>query len=255
MIERMVKTFAAVASVSLLGVACAGGDGVSPTGQAGNPTSPAAVIEPIDLPPLPPQGIVVQEGKAVRLVGLDGLVIVHLLGFELANPSDPPGVVLLMKGDRTYLLRVDTNRLQPVTASRAEHLAVRDDREVDLPLPHGILVTDGDPSGHWRWARPSPDGTWVLAQWSGECEVPRAFMVGSDDGVPEPVTGEWGLRHGPESIGLGWAPGGKALIDLPVGYCGGSAKRPGAYLFARPGEAVLVYPHPQGARVRMWGTA
>jgi hypothetical protein len=255
MMLRMERRSAAVVSVTLLGAACVGGHGVHPTGRAGQPASPAAAFPAIDVPPLPPQGVVVQERTAVTLVALDGLVIVHLPGFELANPSDPPGVVLLVKDGQTYLLRVGASGLLPVTTARAEQFTVADDPELDLPLPHGAVVIDGDLAGHWRWARFSPDATWVLAQWSGECEIPTAFMVRSDARVPMPVTGEWGLRHAPESIALGWTAGGEAVVDLPVGSCGASAKRSGVYLISAPGSLALIYPHVRGTLVRMWGTA
>lgn len=255
MMVRMEKRFAAVASLTLLGAACFGGHGAPPTGQGGKPASPAAAIEAIDVPSLPPQGIVVQERAEVTLVALDGLVIVHLLGFELANPSDPPGVVLLVKDGQTYLLHVGGSRLQPVTTARAEQLRVADDPELDLPLPHGAPVINGDPAGHWRWARFSPDATWVLAQWCGECEIPTAFMVRSDARVPLPVTGGRGLRHAPESIALGWTVEVNPVVDLPVGSCDASANQSGVYLFRPPGSSALVYPHGRGTLVRMWGTA
>jgi hypothetical protein len=255
MMAKMVRTFAAVACLTLLGAGCVSGGSPPRPSQAGSPASPLAGAEAIDLPPLPSQGIVVGDGNDLSLLALTGTVIVHLPGFELANPSDPPGVVLLVKGGQTYLLLVGASRLQPVTTSRAERLKVADDPELDLPLPHGAPVIDGDPVGHWRWARFSPDGTWVLAQWSGECEIPTAFMVRSDARVPLPVTGEWGLRHAPESIALGWTADGNAVIDLPAGSCGSGARRPGVYLFAAPGAPALVYPHARGTLVRMWGTA
>jgi hypothetical protein len=67
------------------------------------------------------------------------------------------------------------------------------------------------------------------------------------------VTGEWGLRHAPESFALGWSIGGRALVDLPEGACGMRAPRPGVYLFSAPGEASLVFPTRGFAR--MWNTA
>src|SRR5437588_138268 len=37
-----------------------------------------------------------------------------------------------------------------------------------------LLATHSVSDGFWREALPSPDGRWVLAQWSGPCEIPVA---------------------------------------------------------------------------------
>ena len=84
--------------------------------------------------------------------------------------------------------------------------------------------------GHWRDAWLSPDGTTLLAQWSGECEVPTAFFVPAAGGHLRPVTGERDWRNSPESVGGGWARDGRARVALLGGACGVGHPEPGEYL-------------------------
>lgn len=69
------------------------------------------------------------------------------------------------------------------------------------------------PGGHWAWATPSPDGRWVAAQWSGECEAPTGFFVSVADGSVHAVTGEAGTawRSAPQSGIIGWQADGSAM--------------------------------------------
>ncbi len=80
--------------------------------------------------------------------------------------------------------------------------------------------TGDDVVGHWMWATPAPDGRWVLAGWSGECEVQTALLVSVVDGSVRAITGERGVawRSAPESGSLGWTGDGFAL-----GVFGGSS--------------------------------
>ena len=90
-----------------------------------------------------------------------------------------------------------------------------------------------DPAlGHWRWATPSSDGRWVLAQWSGECEAPMAFVIEVATGAARTVSGESGPDwvDGRASFGLGWSTDGRAIVSLPESGCGTSAAEPGVYL-------------------------
>lgn len=97
------------------------------------------------------------------------------------------------------------------------------------PTPDGSTA---EVLGHWRWALPSPDGRWVLAQWSGECEVPIAFLIEVATGELRTVDGRAGAAWGSavESKGLGWAPDGRAVVVLGEGLCGSGATEPGSYL-------------------------
>jgi hypothetical protein len=85
-------------------------------------------------------------------------------------------------------------------------------------------------AGHWRWALPSPDGQWILGQWSGECEAPTAFFVPITGGEPKTVDGMATIGDGVESMGLGWASDGRAIVQLRGDACGAGADVPGTYL-------------------------
>jgi hypothetical protein len=77
------------------------------------------------------------------------------------------------------------------------------------PAPPGVTTV----GGHWAWASASPDGRWVAAQWSGECEVPIGFIVSTADGSLRTITGEAGAGWGdaPNSGVIGWAADGSAM--------------------------------------------
>jgi hypothetical protein len=94
------------------------------------------------------------------------------------------------------------------------------------PAPAGVTV-----GGHWNWASPSPDGLWVLAGWSGECEVPTSMFVRVADGAVHTVTGEADLG-GPDSGDLGWTSSGDALAvfgESDTGCGTAAAVRRGVY--------------------------
>lgn len=103
--------------------------------------------------------------------------------------------------------------------------------------------TPANPRGHWRAALLSPDGNTVLAQWSGECEVPTAFFIDTATAAARPVTGQSdeGLGSRPNSIGLTWADDRTALVVLPGGACGLGTQRPGVYAVAAGQSPRLIY--------------
>jgi hypothetical protein len=104
--------------------------------------------------------------------------------------------------------------------------------------------------GHWVYAKVSPDTHRLLAQWSGECEVPTAFLVEGRNVRP---FGAGTYAHAPESGALGWLRDGTAVIHFPVGACGGSLHTPGTYIVPRSGRPRLVFPTSRLAVVAMWG--
>ncbi len=99
-----------------------------------------------------------------------------------------------------------------------------------------VAAGSDPPVGHWAWASPSPDGRWVAAGWSSECEVPKAFLVSVADGSMHTVTGEvrqeW--RIAPESGFIGWSADGSAMgVFGGDSACGTPASVPrGIYLVA-----------------------
>jgi hypothetical protein len=104
-------------------------------------------------------------------------------------------------------------------------------------------ATDAGKVGHWIWAAVSPDEKSLLAQWSGECEVPLAFLVDLANGTPTPVTGESDWAGSPMSVALGWTTDGRAVVFLPRGgSCGDGASPPGVYLYSQAGEGDLLFP-------------
>jgi hypothetical protein len=111
--------------------------------------------------------------------------------------------------------------------------------------PHG-------PAGWWQSVSPAPDGRTLLAQWSGECEVPTAYLVDAASGRLT-ILGTKGPRQPVESRGLGWS-GAAALVMLPHSACSGSAEPPGIYAFDTNGAHRLVYRLPDDPRTlaRLW---
>jgi hypothetical protein len=206
----------------------------------------------IDLPWLPLQGVVVERNGGIVFVALDGRVLAKLHGFELMNPTEAPGAVLVRRGTQTFVLDVSASILRTIDDARTKRLHVADDEAIALPTPPGMIV-GGQPSGHWRFALLSPDGNRILAQWSGECEVPTAYMYYLQGGAPVPITGAATPPNIPESFVLGWTRGERALVVLPKGACGSGVRQPGVYTFDAPGSATLITTLPHIGLARMWG--
>jgi hypothetical protein len=98
--------------------------------------------------------------------------------------------------------------------------------------------------GHWRFALPSPNGKWILAQWSAECEIPQAYLINTRTGERHMV-----VPGGAVSNAIGWAPDGRAIVGQPSAACGASSDHPGTYL-VDPGTRASrrIHPYSQGAR-------
>jgi hypothetical protein len=193
----------------------------------------------------------VERNDGIVFVAMNGRVRAKLHGFELINPTEAPGAVLVRRGNETFVLDAAGSTLRPVEHERAKRLHVADDEAIEIPTPPGMIV-DGRPSGHWRFALLSPDGNRILAQWSGECEVPIAYLVTLQSGPAVPVTGE--SSNVLESFALGWTRGDRALIWLPAGACVSGAWQPGVYAFDASGQASLVTTLPRSGLARMWGS-
>ena len=139
--------------------------------------------------------------------------------------------------------RPQLSRQAPAAAERHGRLQVSEANEPwrTIEVPHPLGVKLGQPAaGHWDWAAVSPDGEWLLAQWTAECEVPIAFLVPLGGGKAVPVARD---RYGPAtSKALGWTRDGRAIVELPGLSCGSTSQRPGTYVLRPHGK--LVYWRP-----------
>ena len=110
-----------------------------------------------------------------------------------------------------------------------------------LKVPHPLGANQRQPAaGHWDWAAVSPDGEWLVAQWTAECEVPVAFLVPVGGGKAVPVARD---RYGPAtSKALGWTRDGRAIVELPGLSCGSTSQRPGTYVLRPHGKPVYWHP-------------
>jgi hypothetical protein len=106
------------------------------------------------------------------------------------------------------------------------------------------------PAGYWVNVRVAPDRRRVLAQWSGECESPAAYLVARDEHRSRPVAGR---RF--ESLALGWTPAGRAVVHFTEGVCGtGIHGGPGVYAIGRTGRPQLIVAlTSRWQRVAFWG--
>ena len=161
-----------------------------------------------------------------------------------------------------YILDIESHELRPL-ASRDEafELAPQFQEGVDPSNERFRLVDKPDKrgapdaTGFWAFALPSPDGSALLAEWSGECESQTAFLADADGSDPRPITGQKGLAAAPTSEVLGWTADGGALVVLgPGGPCGSGDAPAGVYRFERPGVGAMMIPVPEPNGVRMWGT-
>jgi hypothetical protein len=211
---------------------------------------------------LPPQGLVTRATTGVVLVDLHGHVLRRLDGFrldEVAEPARRPREVLLRKGSHSYAL--GSRGVRPVPRLRGGWPRTQTGCH---PGPAPFVICGypwsrrARPStiylrgrkvvsrrrGYWRSVELSPDRRSLLLQWSGECEVPTAYLARADGG---------GLRAAAaESVALGWTPSGRAVLDLPRGGCAGSARRPGIYLLDPRSHRISFVYRGHG---RLWGSA
>ena len=109
------------------------------------------------------------------------------------------------------------------------------------------------PVGHWRWLVASPDGTELLGQWSGECEMPTAFRVPTvGSGAIATITGEV-YELAPASHALGWSAEGRAVALLDgSGACTEPAAQPGVHIYSEDGASTWIYDTGTHGLARMW---
>ena len=112
--------------------------------------------------------------------------------------------------------------------------------------------TERGPAGHWVYVRVSPHGRTLLAQWSGECEIPVAFVI-ARAAQPRPA-GAKTLAGAPESVALGWTSSGDAVVDFGQGVCGSAYHGgPGVYTVSPNGKLKLVVATTRTQTVAFWG--
>jgi hypothetical protein len=172
----------------------------------------ALVSAALALAPLPERGLSLETKAGVQLQSLDGRPLGSLRGFDLALDQAAAHVVVLR--NRRGLYAFDGHTLRPRARRR---------------------------TGHWIWRERSPDGAATLAQWSGECEIPIAYLI---------VNGK--LRKvADETVALGWL-GREAVVHFrPLG-CAGSG-RSGIYAVPVRGKPRLLLRTPRFAQYLMWG--
>ena len=241
--------------VGALLAGCATDTDEARTSATSSSPTPAAHSGPvaIELPHLPSQGFVVEEWGGLTFLGIDGGSLYRLEGYRLYYEWTVPGPVIVRRGKAFYLLDVSRHVLKPFDSPQAASAAAPQFQDgLELPLPPHPAGTEM--SGLWAYALRSPDGKEVLAQWSGECEVPTAFLI--VHGVPRPVTGEPNLSATPpNSVALGWSARGDALVYLQPNDACGQKREPGIYAFRGPGNGKLLYPvHTIRSEARMWGS-
>jgi len=107
------------------------------------------------------------------------------------------------------------------------------------------------PHGSWQSVSVSPDGKKLLAQWSGDCEIPAAYLIDVATGRRTAV-GRTAAGSVPEGVTIGWS-GESALVSLPLAGCGGAADRPGVFA-VEGGRMRLIYALPRDRQVdvRLW---
>ena len=201
---------------------------------------------------LPAQGIVLDGGRGVRFVSLDGDVLARLPGSSIEAHHASPGRTVVRHERAFYVLRPAAGLLRRIRKEAIEEYVDHNER---LRGIRPAATVEGRPAGSWRWGIESPDGSLVLAQWSGECEVPTAFFWSGDETPVVPITGERNLARAPESLALGWTFDGRAVALMREGACSTGTGPPGVYLFSGPGDSELAFEVPRGSLARMWGSA
>ncbi|MGZ8624011.1 MAG: PASTA domain-containing protein [Actinomycetota bacterium] len=207
-----------------------------------------ALPRPTPIPGLPEAGVVIGFEDSVELVALNGTGVITLDGYTLVGNPGAPGV-RLQRGDRLFSLDVEEHALVPVPADEGD--PYDEGPAPSLPPPAEAVGVDA-PGGRWRYAVGSGSDT-TLAQWSGECEVPRAFLIDAT-GTARVVTGEGDPWSAPASIGLGWF-NGEAVVLVSGSECAAAAEPPGVYTYAAPGSGRLLHEiETDSLATDAWGT-
>jgi len=242
-----VLAVAATAAAAVLGAASLPGTDLDPDGLS-----------------LPRQGLVAARPGGLVLRDLRGRVLGHLRGFRVVAlyGSKPNHEVAVTRGGKTFAL--GAGGLRPYilprrdwrTSARGCHpgplpyvicgVPYASRRAASTVYLNGRRIVGpvgrygGAPRfvGHWRWITRSPDGRTLLLQWSAECESQIAYLADADGRRLRPVARDAVT----ESVALGWARDGRAVVAFPKGACAGTRTQAGTYL-VEPGSrrATLVF--------------
>jgi hypothetical protein len=230
-------------------------------------TVPPARLDPQHLPRLPERGLARATAGGVMLETLRGRPIGLLPGLHLAYPPATHG--LLLQDGRARLSAYDpfrhrlrrVSRMPQATARcRTADQTMRQQLQVCRRRITVALVRPGGTStprlvagprrglGRWAWAEFSPNGRSILAQWSGECESPSAYLIVGGRVRP------YGGSDAVESVGLGWLPDGRAVVSFWSGICGAGISAPGVYAVPLRGKPErLRRTNGRAPLLAMWG--
>jgi hypothetical protein len=188
---------------------------------------------PSGIAPLPPGEPVASD---------DGDFVTVLLGPELATRAAT--AVRVADGSQSPLPAGCS--LADARADGSELLACSD-RLVVRAGGADTTLAGAMGGGHWAGGSLGPDGA-VLGQWSGECEVPTAYLVGAGR-EPLPLPGsEY------ESGEIGWTADGIPLVAVYTGVCGG-AYGPGVWRVGADAALLPIYRLAEGESfaAEVWG--
>ena len=227
-------------------------------------------LNPQHLPRLPARGLAETTPRGVLLQTLRGRPIGVLPGLHVAEPRATHG--LLLQDERAQKLAYDPSarRLRPVfpmptsyspgcrmvDARVRQRLVVCGRRIVvdvvvrpDTSPRRRVVAGPRRGLGRWTWAEFSPSGTSILAQWSGECESPSAYLIAERRIRP------YGGSDTVESVGLGWLRDGRAVVSFWSGVCGTGIATPGVYAVPRRGrpERLMRFSGRLAPQLAMWG--
>jgi hypothetical protein len=166
-----------------------------------------------------------RHGRYLRLHG--GATVFRMM-------KAPPGAI---ESHHKGCIVTDTSRHASVKVC-VKHGANLHTRLVVIRGGHKLQVSRHPPElpgGNWEYGSLSPNNQQLLAQWSGECEVPQAYLVNTTTGVITPI-GSSRAVNAPESYAVGWSAAGLPIVDFPRGACGAGLSSAGVYLTSTTGH-------------------
>jgi hypothetical protein len=213
--------------LSLTVAACGSDAAVTGARTTAAPSSLASPISTVALPSIPSEGVLIDQAGVATARSLDGRTIVPLPGYSVSRGAIVGSAIWLRDAAGV------TWRFEP-TARRLVRSAATYDTHEGLQALGRLGKPPGERVGHWRLALAGPHGQ-MLAQWSGECEVPTTYVVSASH-QPRLV----GKDRAVEALARGWTRAGRPLIEFPNGACGSGNSRPGLYQEDQPGQLRLI---------------